>query len=212
MSYRNDRYQPWEDNLVRQHWGTGEGRRLLLQLLPHRDSKSLRNRAPRLGLRVQGAEWTLAEDKILRRCHPDLAKAASQLPSRSRCSIYNRSCNLGLRMMRRWSSAEDHLVERLAPTHTDRQMASMLGRTAAAVESRRDHLQIAKRTRRAAATPVIADVLSEARARGVKLKALTCALGCQPIVASQPVHRVSHEAIAKVVSVFGGHLYAEWQD
>jgi hypothetical protein len=212
MGNRENRYQPWEDDLIRQHWRSASGRKLLLELLPHRDPRSLRNRAPRLGLRAKGAEWTLAEDKILRRCHPDLAKAEVRLPGRSRCSIYNRSCKLGLRTMRRWSKAEDHLVERLAPTHTDFQLASMLGRSAAAIEGRREHLQIVKRPPRIAAIPVVADVIAEARARGVKLQTLTRALGVPPIVSCQTRHHVSHAAIAKVVSAFGGHLYAEWDD
>ncbi|KRA42063.1 hypothetical protein [Devosia sp. Root635] len=212
MGKRENRYQPWEDDLIRKHWRSASGRKLLLELLPHREPKSLRNRAPRLGVRAKGAEWTLAEDKILRRCHPDLAKAELRLPGRSRCSIYNRSCKLGLRTMRRWSKAEDHVVDRLAPTHTDRQVALMLGRTVAAVEGRREHLGIVKRPHRVAATPVVADVIAEASVRGVKLQTLTRALGCQRIISGQNDRHVSHEAIAKVVSVFGGHLYAEWDD
>ncbi|KQX35360.1 hypothetical protein ASD04_15085 [Devosia sp. Root436] len=207
-------YEPWEDDLIRERYGSQGVFRGLIQQLPHRTANSIHIRAALLGVRAHYREWTSAEDKILRQYYPDMAKAEAHLKGRTREALYMRSRKLRLGPpVRNWSAAEDDALRKLTPTHSDEQIAIMLGRTARAVLRRRFRLGIRKTEPTVRVLlPILADVIAEANARGVRLRSLTGALGCASIVPREDARRVSHKAIAKVVAVFGGHLYAEWDD
>jgi hypothetical protein len=156
--------------------------------------------------------WTLAELKILRQCHPNMRLAARRLPERTAQSIRTRSKLLGLGRRKTWRHVEEDLIRKLHLTHTDAQLAAMLGRSEEAVALHRSGLMGLRRVRTPSAESALLDDLrDEARRRGIKLWPLARGL----LGASVKLHGTGPapaRAVARVVEVLGGELYAEWED
>lgn len=207
-------YRQWEDDLIMAHYTT-MGPKMLTAFIPERTPQSLGSRARILGVRpVQpAADWTPEDDRTLRRCHPDLKRAATRLPHRTPGAIRARANLLRLEFagtQKVWQPAHDDLIRKLTPHHTDREMGAMLGRSARSIGHRRESLGIAKKKATINTFPLLGDLLAEAAARGVVLSTLTHALGFKRIQLDRK--HLSVPEVAKVVDVFSGELYAEWGD
>ncbi len=205
------RYAEWEDALLREHYGVSSPD-FLLGLLKKRTWSSIKHRAQSLNLgSVRNPDWTIDEDRILRRCHPDLSKVAVLLPHRTQKAIRARSTVLQLKRVRRWTSPEIDLIRKLYSTHTDAQMGAMLGRTARAIEAKRKKLGLTHAKHAPGTAPhLLSDVLAEARRRSVKLGKLTKAMGCLRLRRATKDKQIG--TISALVAAFSGEFYAEWDD
>jgi hypothetical protein len=205
-------WQKWEDDLVIQHYRI-EGIDFILGLLKARTRLAVKNRASYLKVTAKREpEWTLAEINIVRDHYPNLRKALRLLPGRTYDAIQS-LCSLRLKLGSRksWQSAEDDLIRKLAATHTDAQLAGMLGRTIKALAQRRLFLgNCREMPARRTPSQLVQDIKSEAKRRHVKLQPLVRALGHSNIESGSRYPQA--RAIGAVVRSFGGELYAEWDD
>ena len=209
------RYAEWEDALILEHyhrWGTGP----LSLLLDDRTPAAIKTRAAAIGAQRRGyPDWSLKEEAVLRRFYPDLSRAALLLPDRTMIAIRGRCQHLGMIKQaivsrKYWKEAEDDLIRKLAPTHTDAKLAAILGRGVAAVTVRRGRIGVWKRPTQGKPVPLIADLLRELGRKGTTLAATTIALNCPRIFKGATWSQI--EPASAVVAALGGELYAEWDD
>lgn len=159
------------------------------------------------------ALWSRKEDELIRKHHPNFRIIERLLPHRTWYAIHSRSSSLGLGSVKSWEPAEDDLIRKLTPMHSDEEMAKMLGRTVAAVGKRRKGMGIRRhRQVKGGVVPVVVDVMAEAARRHVRVNTLTKALRCPRIRSATEDTHLSLAAIALVTEAFGGELYAEWDD
>ncbi|WP_316358957.1 hypothetical protein [Devosia sp.] len=135
------------------------------------------------------------------------------LVHRTRDAIQTRSQTLGLGRYKPWRPDEKEVFRKVAALHSDSEIAAMLGRTATSVEAYRlKHSKVRRHGKKAPIVPVINDVYDLATRRGVVISKLASALGCGRIKRGDARHRMSITAVATIVEVLGGELYAEWSD
>lgn len=206
-------FEPWEDALIVERY-QAEGPKNLALKMPGKTKQAILHRARVLGATAARArDWSPREDGILRRCHPDWAKAERLLVDRSRYAIYSRARTLELGHHKPWRPTEKELFRKVAQTLSDSEIGVMLGRTAKAVQTRRlKHSEVRRPGDKGPTVPVIRDVHDMAAARGVVVSKLTSALGCGRINRTITRRKMSISAVAAIVEVLGGELYAEWAD
>ena len=206
-------FEPWEDALIIERYQAEGPKKLALQM-PGKTSGAILYRARVLHVTAVGAQdWSPREDGILRRCHPDWARAERLLVGRSRYAIYSRSRTLGLGHHKPWRPAEKDLFSKVAASLSDSEIGVMLGRTPKAVETRRlRQSEVRRHGEKAPTVPLIRDVYEMAATRGVVVSKLTSALGCGRIKRTVTRRSMSISAVARVVEVLGGELFAEWED
>lgn len=203
-------YAPWEDDLITNHYSTFGASYIAERL--GRTPAAIRARAGILGARPKVFAWTLREDNILRDCHPNLKRAATLLPNRTRWAIRGRATSLGLSRQKLWTRDQEALLSKATRYCSDVQRAEILGRTPGAIKLRRNELRSLRVPRKESTVPVVRDVVREAKRRGVKLTKLTKALKCGRVDPADDRSPLNFSAVAKVTEAFGGHLYAEWDD
>jgi hypothetical protein len=204
-------YADWENQLVIAHY-RDRGPEFLIPLLNQRTLLSIKLRARKLKVsNAVAPPWTIAELNIIRRCHPDLHEAAKLLPGRTFEAVTTRSKILRLKSHKRWTAAEDELLHKLWPTHSNPELAAMLGRTARAVRKRRSDYGLVRASNNIVRhRPLMVDLLAEAQRRGVRLTTLTKALGCPRLKPGRTDHQT--KTVTAQVRVLGGEVYAEWDD
>ena len=210
ISVKERAFRASEDQILRENYRL-VGCRATQELMPHRSYNTVMHRAKTLGIQTPRAkEWELAEDKILRRCNGDLARAQKLLPGRSKLAIVTRSSRLGLGNFKFWKKSELNLIEKLRLTHGDEVLARMLGRTKKAVAAKRRELFPPLTARKTMTAALLEDVVNEVQKRGVVLIQLTRQLGCSCLKPKTLDPQI--KTLSLIVSSFGGELYAEWDD
>lgn len=207
-------YSPVEAALVREHYPNLD---LLVQLLPRRTRISITVKARALGLPFIEPLWTLEERKTVVRLHPDIQAIMEALPHRSRTAIHTYASKHGIAVQfrKKWTLPRQELLKKLTHELSDPEIGSILGVSAKAVKTQRKRMGLAipsKPYRTTARVPLVEDIRSAARGRGVQLGKITTALGLQRLNPSRTDAGLSWPNAVKVVEVLGGELYAEWGD
>lgn len=160
--------------------------------------------------------WSLEQDKIIRRLHPDIGAIRRALPGRSEQAIRKRIRRLGMPIRTRsWTSDRNSVLMQLAPKLSDIEIAQCLGSTRIAVACQRRRLGLLRNGRAKRdkiKLQIVSDIRNEAVRQGITLKSLVKPAYAGIFCPSASLSKISWRTVATAVDVLAGDLYVEWDN
>ncbi|CAH0132334.1 hypothetical protein SRABI05_00078 [Agrobacterium fabrum] len=193
---------------------------MYLTNLNERANRSMRART-RLngaGITMKGCRlWTSEEEEVLRAHYPDFQRIQSELPTRTRKSLWIRCQKIGLKKVRhRWLSSEISKLKRLYRTEPASILrATFPGLTRAAITSRANYYGITRNSRphRRTGKAVMDAILSRIEEIRWTLRDLDEAAGTRDYFQSHRWRqcRLNFQMIESAVTALDGELKVSWK-